>query len=253
MRRLLAGVVVASFALAGCSSGADSTGDAPAGEATVVTVSAASSLTDAFTAIGDAYSAAHPGTELRFNFAGSSTLAEQIIAGAPVDVFAAASPLAMQKAVDGGSMSDPTIFTENSLAIAVPAGNPSNVSSLADLAREDVTVVVCAEAVPCGAATAELFARNGLDVTPASLEPDVRAVLTKVAVDEADAGVVYRTDVAAAGADVEGIDIPDDMNVVNEYLIATTAGAPSAAQGFVEYVLSDQGQTILARWGFTPR
>ena len=220
------------------------------GATTVLTVSAAASLTDAFAEIGDAYTSEHPGTQVRFNFAGSSTLAEQISAGAPVDVFAAASPAAMQTAVDAGTVRDPVLFTANSLALAVPAGNPADVASLADLTRDDVTVVVCAVTVPCGAATEDLFRANGLDVTPASLEPDVRAVLTKVVADEADAGVVYRTDVSVAGNDVEGIVIPDDVNVVNDYPIAVTVDAPAEAQAFVDFVLGDRGQEILGAWGF---
>lgn len=223
------------------------------GTTSVLTVSAAASLTDAFTQIGAAYTAEHPGTDVRFNFAGSTTLAEQINAGAPVDVFAAASPEAMQRAVAAGSVAEPAVFTANSLAIVVPAGNPAGVRSLADLTRDDVTVVVCAPAVPCGAATEALFRDNRLDVTPASLEPDVRAVLTKVVADEADAGIVYRTDVAAAGGGVQGIEIPDEDNVVNEYPIAVTVDASTEAQAFVDFVLGDAGRAILDEWGFLPR
>ncbi len=221
------------------------------GDSSEVTVSAAASLTDAFTQIGDVYMEQNPGVTVKFNFAGSSTLAEQINQGAPVDIFAAASPAAMQVAVDAGSVRQPTVFTRNALAIAVPAGNPADVTVLADLADPDVTVVICAHQVPCGTAALQLFESNGIRVTPASLEPDVRAVLNKVIVDEADAGVVYRTDVSAAGSEVESIAIPDDMNVVNEYPIALTMEADDQARDVVDFILGDEGQAILAQWGFT--
>ena len=245
MRPIAVAGALATVVLAtACSGTASETG-------TTLTVSAASSLTDAFTEIGEKFMAVHPDTELRFNFAGSSTLAEQINAGAPVDVFAAASLATMQTAVDAGTVTEPTVFTANALAVAVPAGNPAGLTSLADLADDDVTVVVCAVPVPCGVEAQKLFRSNALDVTPVSLEPDVRAVLTKVIADEADAGIVYRTDVAAAGPAVEGILIADDINVVNEYPIAVTVDAPPEAQEFVDFVLGEQGQAILAIRGFT--
>ena len=114
-----------------------------------------------------------------------------------------------------------------------------------------MTLIICNEVVPCGAAALKLFERNDLSVTPSSLEPDVRAVLTKVITDEADAGIVYRTDVAAAGDQVEGIAIPDDINVLNEYPIAVTTDAKDGSQAFVDFVTSDEGQQIVRRWGFT--
>lgn len=243
MRRASAtAVLLAAVVTMGCGSSGQ---QAPS---TTLTISAAASLTDAFTEIAQAFQDSHPGTSVRLNFAGSSTLAEQINAGAPVDVFAAASPETMQRAVDTGAVGAPAVFTTNSLAIAVPAGNPAGVSSLADLEDPAATIVVCAAQVPCGAATSELFSANELAITPASLEPDVRAVLTKVVADEADAGIVYRTDLLAA--DVTGIEIPQAMNVANDYLIAPADQAPGAAGDFVDFVLSEQGQRILAEWGF---
>jgi len=241
--RAIAALVVSAGALAltACS---NDTGT------TTLTVSAAASLTDAFTEIGEQYMAENPGVEIRFNFAGSSTLAQQINAGAPVDVFAAASDKAMQVAFDAGSVLSPEIFTTNAMTIAVPAGNPAAIDDLSDLADPNVTVVMCDAVVPCGSAAVSLLELNGLQVTPASLEPDVRAVLTKVIADEADAGIVYRSDIAAAGAAVEGIAIPDDRNVVNGYPIAATVDASPAAQDFIDHVLSDAGQSVLARWGF---
>lgn len=216
-----------------------------------ITVSAAASLTDAFTEIGTAFTERNPDTDVRFNFAGSSTLAEQINAGAPVDVFAAASLDSMQSSIEAGSINDPEPFTSNALAIAVPPGNPAGIASLTDLAGADVTVVVCAKQVPCGAAATALFELNSLDVTPVSLEADVRAVLTKVIADEADAGIVYRTDITSAGTDVEGITISDAQNVSTTYPIATTTGAGRDAQAFVDFVMSADGQEILDSWGFT--
>ena len=142
----------------------------------------------------------------------------------------------------------------NALAIAVPPHNPAQITRLDDLADPEITLVVCDVPVPCGAATQRLFAANALSVAPASLERDVRAVLTKVIQDEADAGIVYRTDIAAAGAEVHGIDIPSESNVVNSYSIALTATADDNSRDlaieFVDFVLSDDGQSVLRSWGF---
>ena len=240
MRLLATYLLAASLAVAGCGDNGERT----------ITVSAASSLTDAFTEIGEAFSEQNPDITIRFNFAGSSTLAEQINAGAPVDVFAAASPPAMQRAVDARSVDTPLPFATNSLAIAVPLQNPAGISVLEDLSDPAVTLVVCDSPVPCGAAAEELFAKNDLTIEPASLEPDVRAVLTKIIVDEADAGIVYRTDLNAAVGEVKGIQIPDDINVVDEYLIAVTSDANPDGTRFVEFVTSDDGQRILRSWGF---
>jgi molybdate transport system substrate-binding protein len=156
----------------------------------------------------------------------------------------------MQRAVDAGSVDTPLPIATNSLAIAVPLQNPAGISELEDLANPAVTLVVCDSPVPCGAAAQELFAKNALTVEPASLEPDVRAVLTKVIVDEADAGIVYRTDLNAAVGDVIGVQIPDDLNVVDQYQIAVTTDANEDARRFVEFVTSTDGQRILQSWGF---
>jgi molybdate transport system substrate-binding protein len=240
VKSLLFAALMLPVGLAACSSNND--------DATTITVSAAASLTDGFTEIGEAFEEQNSNLTVRFNFAGSSTLAEQINAGAPVDVFAAASLPAMEKAIT--ALDEPLLFASNSLAIAVPPGNPANVSELDDLSDSNVVLVVCDAPVPCGAATNTLFEQNGLTITPASLEPDVRAVLTKVITDEADAGVVYRTDIAAAGDQVEEVAIPDDRNVTSKYPIARTIDAASKAQEFIDFVLSDAGQQILAKWGF---
>ena len=240
MRLLVACLLAASLSIAACGNDDERT----------ITISAASSLTDAFTEIGEAFGEQNPGITIRFNFAGSSTLAEQINAGAPVDVFAAASTAAMQRAIDADSVDTPLPIATNSLAIAVPLQNPAGISELEDLADPAVTLVVCDSPVPCGTAAQELFAKNALIVEPASLESDVRAVLTKVIADEADAGIVYRTDLNAAIGDVIGVQIPDDLNVVDQYQIAVTTEANDDGQRFVEFVTSNAGQRILQSWGF---
>lgn len=238
-RALLVGLAL-PLLLASCASN----DDVP----TVITISAAASLSDAFTEIGEAFEQRNPDVTVRFNFAGSSTLAEQINAGAPVDVFAAASNEAMDRA--SSELEERRSFASNSLAIAVPSGNPAGITSLKDLAQSSVTLVMCDAPVPCGAAALALFDRNDLDITPSSLEPDVRAVLTKVITDEADAGIVYRSDVLAAGDQVESIEIPDSTNVSTTYPIAIVNGASSTARDFMDFVLSEDGQAIVRTWGF---
>lgn len=240
MKRAALTALIVPLALTGCSTNDD---------ATTITVSAAASLTDAFTEIGAAFEEQHPETVIRFNFAGSSSLAEQINAGAPVDVFAAASPEAMQRTTEAGTTIDPSAFASNSLTIVTPGTNPAGIASLTDLANPKVTVLICDAPVPCGAAALALFDENNLEVVPASLEPDVRAVLTKVAADEADAGIVYRTDVGSS-PDVNGIAIPPAQNVRTEYRIARTTDATAQAQDFIDFVLSDEGAQILESWGF---
>lgn len=240
MNRVLLVGLALPLLLASCASNDDVT--------TVITVSAAASLSDAFTEIGEAFEQRNPDVTVRFNFAGSSTLAEQINAGAPVDVFAAASNEAMDRA--SSELEERRPFASNSLAIAVPSGNPAGITSLKDLAQSSVTLVMCDAPVPCGAAALALFDRNDLDITPSSLEPDVRAVLTKVITDEADAGIVYRSDVLAAGDQVESIEIPDSTNVSTTYPIAIVNGASSTARDFMDFVLSEDGQAIVRTWGF---
>lgn len=245
-------LTAAVLALGGCASTAGST---PSPSATTeqsslsgdLTVYAAASLSGAFDAIGEAFVAENP--EVRFSpvYDGSSTLVTQILEGAPADVFASADEANMGKAAD--VTADPTLFASNTLVIAVPSGNPGGVETLADLA--DVTTVLCAPEVPCGAASAKLLAAADVTVDASSLEQNVTAVLTKVAASEADAGLVYATDVIGR-SDVEAV-VPDGADeVVNHYPIAALSDAPNAeaADAFVAFVLSDAGQKILADFGF---
>jgi molybdate transport system substrate-binding protein len=251
---LLGGVIVAISVLAGAC-GADRAEDRGAGGAATgnVTVFAASSLSGAFDQIGEAFMVANPSTNVTFNFAASSELVAQIAEGAPADVFASADQSNMAKLTDAAdNASAPVVFATNVAQIIVGAGNPRKITGLADLASDDLIVVLCAPQVPCGRYAAEVFDRAGITVTAKSLEENVKAVVTKVTLGEADAGVVYATDVKAAGAKADGVDIPPENNVVATYPIAVTKGAPNAqgARAFIDFVNSDQGQTILASYGF---
>ena len=242
MKRL-AVIALVVAGLAGCGGGG---GDG----ATTLDVLAAASLTDAFTALGDAFTAAHPDVDVTFNFAGSSALAQQILDGAPVDVFASADEANMAKVA--GTITDPEVFARNRLAIVVEPGNPLGIEGLADLEDPGVVLVLCAPEVPCGGYAAKALAKADVAVTPASLEENVRGVVSKVALGEADAGIVYVTDVQAAGDDVEGvdIDIADDPDLEAVYPMGTATDAPDAATDWVEFVLSEDGQRILADYGF---
>lgn len=220
-----------------------------------VTVFAAASLTDAFTDLGEEFEAEHPGVTVEFNFAASSTLAQQITQGAPADVFASASPATMQTVVDAGANAgEPVVFVQNTLQIVLPAGNPGEVTGLADFANEDLIIALCAEQVPCGAAAATVFEAAGITPMPDSLEQDVRAALTKVELGEVDAALVYRTDVIAGGDAVEGIDFPESTEAVNDYPIATLTEAPNPDAGatFVAFIQSARGIAALQDAGFQP-
>lgn len=217
-----------------------------------ITVFAAASLTEAFTAIGRQFEAAHPGTKVTFSFGPSSGLANQITAGAPADVFAPASTSEMQRVADAGAVRTWRAFATNVLEIAVPPPNPAGVTGVADLARPGVKVVLCQAQVPCGTVAAKVLANAGVRVTAVSQEADVKAVLSKVVLGEADAGVVYATDVRAAGAKVKGIEIPAGVNASTQYPIAALEQATNAptARAFVDFVLSDAGRSVLSAAGF---
>jgi molybdate transport system substrate-binding protein len=223
---------------------------APGGE---LLVSAAASLTDAFGEIETAFESANPGVDVLLNLGSSSSLREQILEGAPADVFASANTSNMDQVVKAGGATDPQVFVTNLLQIAVPTGNPGGVSGLEDFAREELLIGLCAEDVPCGDFGRQALEKAGVTASIDTNEPDVRALLTKIGAGELDAGITYVTDVLAAGETVEGVDIPEDVNVVAEYQIArlTSAPNPDAAGAFVAFVLSEPGRGILADYGFT--
>ena len=248
-------VVLSLGVLAGCggSSGDGDAGSGSKGLSGKIVVLAASSLTESFTALGKAFEAEHPGTTVSFSFAASSELATQIEQGAPADVFASASPATMAQVSDAGDTAgQPVTFVRNTLEIAVPAGNPAKVTGLADFAKKDLTIALCAPEVPCGAAADKVFAAAKVKPAPDTLEADVKATLAKVTLGEVDAALVYRTDVIAAGDKVEGIDFPEAAGAVNDYPIAVLkdAGKPATAQAFVDLVMSAGGQKVLSEAGF---
>jgi molybdate transport system substrate-binding protein len=258
MRRFA--VIAASLAvvvLAGCSSSGSpsssstSSSSKPPATATI-TVFAAASLTGSFTKLGQQFEAAHPGDTVKFSFGPSSGLATEITTGAPADVFASASPKNMGTVVAAGDASNPQDFAKNTAEIAVPPGNPAKVASVTDLAKPSVKVALCQPQVPCGVVAAAVFKNAGITVKPVTLEPDVKSTLTQVELGNVDAGVVYVTDVLAAGAKVTGITIPANDNASTLYPIAAISNSKhlSVAQQFVTYVLSSAGQQVLAAAGF---
>lgn len=218
-----------------------------------VVVSAAASLTDAFAEIEVAFEAAHPGVDVVLNLGASSTLREQILAGAPVDVYAAASTLTMADVVAlGRSDGDPIVFAHNSLAIAVPVGNPGGVAGLEDFARGELLIGLCAQGVPCGDLARRVLAAAGVVPAVDTNEPNVRALLTKIELGELDAGIVYETDVMGAPR-VQGLEIPETHDIRADYPITVVAAAPHprTAAAFVAFVLSGEGQRILGEYGFS--
>jgi len=218
-----------------------------------LTIFAAASLTESFNALAKEFTTQNPGVTITPNYAGSSALVTQIINGAQADIFASADEANMQKLVDAKLNSgDSKIFANNKLQIAVQAGNPKKITQLADLARNDLIVVLAAPSVPVGTYGQQAFDKAGVKVTPKSLETDVKQVVAKVSLGEADAGIVYSTDVKAGGAKVEGVTIPDQYNVVAKYPISLVKGTmnESAAKAFVDFVSSAKGKEILASFGF---
>jgi molybdate transport system substrate-binding protein len=219
-------------------------------EKQTLTVFAAASLTDTFTELGKEFEADHDGVTVKFSFGGSSDLVEQIGAGAPADVFASADRKNMDKL--GATATDAKDFAANTLEIAVPPGNPAHVTGLADLAKPGVKLVVCAAEVPCGAATRTVATAAHLTLQPVSEEQSVTDVLGKVESGEADAGLVYVTDVQGAGDNVEGVRFAESASAVNVYPISVlkdSSHASLAAQ-FVAFVLSDAGRKVLVDAGF---
>ncbi len=219
-----------------------------------ITVSAAASLQDVFPAIANAFNKKYPQVSVKFNFGGSSTLVTQLKAGAPVDVLATASEPTMWSAYNAGLTSIPLLIAKNTMAIAMPSGNPANITGLRDLARPGVLVGLCDTSVPCGVAARDLLKLNNVTVTPVTRELDVRSLLGKVVSGDLDAGIVYVTDVKSAGSKVTSVAIPTNLNVTTTYPIATVLNSPNsvAASAFVRYVrFSLSAQGLLRAYGFT--
>src|SRR4051794_9880596 len=254
-------LLLGTLAACGSGSGSSSSSGSPSGSGAssggssekTLTVYAASSLTSTFTELGKTFEALHKGTKVTFSFGGSSDLVAQIQQGAPADVFASADAANMEKAVaDKAVRETPVNFASNTLQIAVPPDNPAGVATLQDLAEPGINVVVCAPEVPCGAATQKVEKSAGVTIKPVSEEQAVTDVLTKVESGEADAGLVYVTDVEGAGDKVKGVAFPESSSAVNVYPIATLKNgkSPDLAKDFMDLVTGTQGQSVLAAAGF---
>ncbi|MFF8352564.1 molybdate ABC transporter substrate-binding protein [Streptomyces chartreusis] len=232
------------------SSASASASDKLSGE---VTVFAAASLKESFTTLGKEFEKEHPGTKVTFSFGGSDALAASITGGAPADVFASASPKTMKIVTDAGDAAGtPATFVRNQLEIATLPGNPDKIASLKDLTKSDLKVVLCDEAVPCGAAAQKALDASKLKLTPVSYEEDVKSALNKVVLKEADAAVVYKTDVKAAGDKVEGVEFPESADAINDYPITVLKESQNsdAAKAFIALVQSADGQKVLSEAGF---
>jgi molybdate transport system substrate-binding protein len=233
----------AGLVLAGCT---------PASDGETLTVLAAASLREPFAALETTFENAHPDVDVTLSFGGSSDLADQIEAGAPADVVATADEPTMARLTDAGLVGTPTVFATNVLTIVVPTGNAAGVTSLADLARRDVDVVLCAPEVPCGRAAAAVTDAAGVTPHTVSEEPSVTDVLAKVSLGEADAGLVYVTDAASEPEDIETVPTPEAADVVNTYPVAVLSDppAPDLADEWVALVTGAEGRSALSEAGF---
>ena len=241
MRTLGLGVLagVLAWLVTGCGGGGETT----------VTVYAAASLSEAFEDLATEYESANPDVDVKLNFAGSARLAAQISAGARADVFASANAATMSRVeAEGRTASPPVLFVRNRLALVVPVDNPGNVTELEDLSDDDLVLAACAPEVPCGALARAVLADAGVEADPDTEETSVRAVLTKVTLGEADAGLVYATDVAAGGDKVAEVPLGPQIRF-NDYPVAPVSGRAVAAE-FVDFVLGPDGQRILRSHGF---
>ena len=256
MKRVIAALTAAA-ALTACSSsgnsGGSSTESSGGGLSGSITVFAASSLTEAFGTLADQFKKAHPGTDITFDFDSSSTLASNITQGQNSDVFASASTSNMDTVVQAGDAENPTNFVSNTMEIATPSGNPAHIKTVGDLAKPGVTVALCDPAVPCGATAQQVFDNAKVTVKPKASEPDVKSTLAIVESKEVDAGMVYVTDVRAAGSKVTGVEIPSSVNATTTYPIAVlkNSGNHDLAQAWVDYVLSAAAQNVLLADGFS--
>jgi molybdate transport system substrate-binding protein len=263
-RRFAVTVLATVVSLAGCAKKDAGTGSAPSPNPSSTapaitgsgTIFAAASLTESFNQLGDEFRKDHPGTSITFNFGSSGTLATQIVeAGGVADVFASADDANMKKVSDAQLLDGAAkTFARNRLEIAVAPGNPNKVMGLADLAKPGLKVVLAASTVPVGKYSAQALDKAKVTVKPVSEEADVKAVLQKVALGEADAGIVYETDVKSAAGKVDGVDIPDAQNVVASYPIGVINKTRNRAlaEAFVDFVLSGGGRKVLAGHGFMP-
>jgi molybdate transport system substrate-binding protein len=245
-------VAVVAALLSACGSSGSPSTSSLSGTASVF---AAASLTASFNAIGTAFQAAHPGVTIKFNFGGTPTLVTQIEQGASADVLASADTTNMDKLkTDGFTAGTPQVFAHNKLEIVVAAGNPKGITGLADLAKPGVIYITEAPTVPAGKYALQILANANVKVTPKSLETDVKSVVSKIQLGEADAGIVYVTDVTAAGNKVAGVPIPDSVNVIATYPVVAVKGTKNAdiANAFIAYVLSADGQATLQSFGFLP-
>ncbi|NBH06895.1 molybdate ABC transporter substrate-binding protein [Amycolatopsis sp. SID8362] len=267
MKKLALAVAAVALFAGACSSsdepstqtgGSSVTAPAPKGSGNAgggtLTVFAAASLTESFTALGKEFEAQHSGVTVKFSFAGSSTLVQQLTNGAKADVFASADQATMDKANQGGVIDgQATVFATNKLAIAVAPGNPKGIKSFADLNKAGLNVVTCAPQVPCGAAAKKAEQDTGVTLKPKSEESDVKQVLNKVASGDADAGLVYVTDATSAAGKVEKVDFPEAAQAVNSYPIAAVKGGQAElAHQFEEFVLGTEGKNELTKAGFGP-
>jgi molybdate transport system substrate-binding protein len=249
------GRAVLAFAAGALVSGAQPAAAVPQKPSGEITVFAASSLTESFGAIAKQFEKRYPDVAVKFDFDSSSNLAAQISQGAPADVFASADEANLQKTIDSGDVAPPPIvFAKNRLEIAVEQGNPKKVRSLADLGKSGLVVVLCADAVPCGKYAAEAFTKARIRVSPASKEENAKATVSKVSLGEADAGVVYVTDVKAAKGGVTAVKIPDRLNVTATYPAAVAKDSHNAetAKAWVQFLQSKTAQKALRSFGFLP-
>jgi molybdate transport system substrate-binding protein len=266
MKKLALAVAAVALLAGACSSsdepstqpGASVTAPAPKGAGSTgggtLTVFAAASLTESFTTLGKEFEAQHAGVTVKFSFAGSSALAQQLDNGAKADVFASADQATMDKAVQGGVVDGQAkVFATNKLAIAVAPGNPKGIKSFADLNKPNLNVVTCAAQVPCGAAVKKVETATGVTLKPKSEEQDVKQVLNKVQSGDADAGLVYLTDTTSAAGKVDKVDFPEAAQALNSYPIAAVKGGQAdLARQFEEFVLGTQGKNELTKAGFGP-
>jgi molybdate transport system substrate-binding protein len=254
MKKMLMALAAVALLATACGSGSGSASTTPGTpQQKTLTVFAAASLTESFGALGKQFEAQHAGVTFKFDFAGSSSLVQQLTNGAKADLFASADQANMDKAVQGGVIDgQPAVFATNKLAIAVAKGNPKGIKTFADLAKGGLTVIVCAPQVPCGSATQKVEKNTGVTLKPASEEQDVKAVLTKVQSGDADAGLVYVTDATSAAGKVDAVDFPEASGAINNYPIAVVKDAPQAAlaKEFEDFVLGPAGKQELSKVGF---